>query len=229
MAAGASQLRQPPWGRYTGLVVALRAAYLDALDGAAPAALEALRAPSAMTRLFALRDEKVDGDLSARSRLPGAKKVRTVADLFDLAVTLRNRVTHAWSVGAGEVEALRGVVDWFAARRPLDFVRAEEGWTAPVLADLCTGSGTIAFALANEVPGATVHAVERDPDALAWTHRNAANRDAQARHGAQRVDRLRGAARQHHLGGRQHAAEHAVKHAQHRLQHVDRHRQRQHA
>jgi release factor glutamine methyltransferase len=55
---------------------------------------------------------------------------------------------------------------------------AREGWSAPLLADLCTGSGTIAFALANEVPGATVHAVERDPDALAWTRRNAANRVA---------------------------------------------------
>lgn len=51
-----------------------------------------------------------------------------------------------------------------------------EGWSAPLLVDLCTGSGTIAFALANEVPGATVHAVERDADALAWTHRNAENR-----------------------------------------------------
>jgi release factor glutamine methyltransferase len=55
---------------------------------------------------------------------------------------------------------------------------AREGWADPLLADLCTGSGTIAFALANEVPGATVHAVERDPDALAWTRRNAANRVA---------------------------------------------------
>jgi len=55
---------------------------------------------------------------------------------------------------------------------------AGEGWRQPLLADLCTGSGTIAFALANEVPGATVHAVERDPDALAWTRRNAANRVA---------------------------------------------------
>jgi release factor glutamine methyltransferase len=55
---------------------------------------------------------------------------------------------------------------------------AKEGWTAPLLADLCTGSGTIAFALANEVPGATVHAVERDPAALEWTRRNAANRVA---------------------------------------------------
>ena len=47
---------------------------------------------------------------------------------------------------------------------------------APLVVDLCTGSGTIAFALANEVPGVTVHAVERDPGALAWTRRNAANR-----------------------------------------------------
>lgn len=59
----------------------------------------------------------------------------------------------------------------------VDAIRAE-GWGAPLLADLCTGSGTIAFALANEVPGATVHAVERDPDALAWTRRNAARRVA---------------------------------------------------
>lgn len=55
---------------------------------------------------------------------------------------------------------------------------AREGWDRPVLADLCTGSGTIAFALANEVPGATVHAVERDASALAWTRRNAADRVA---------------------------------------------------
>ena len=64
------------------------------------------------------------------------------------------------------------VVQW-----AVDAVRAE-GWEAPLLVDLCTGSGTIAFALANEVPGATVHAVERDPGALAWTRRNAANRVA---------------------------------------------------
>ena len=64
------------------------------------------------------------------------------------------------------------VVQW-----AVDAVRAE-GWTAPLCVDLCTGSGTIAFALANEIPAAVVHAVERDPDALAWTRRNAANRVA---------------------------------------------------
>lgn len=55
-------------------------------------------------------------------------------------------------------------------------VDALKGVDAPLCVDLCAGSGTIALALANEVPGAAVHAVERDPDALAWTRRNAANR-----------------------------------------------------
>jgi len=55
---------------------------------------------------------------------------------------------------------------------------AAEGVPRPVLVDLCAGSGTIAFALANEVPGATVHAVERDPGAFRWARRNAAGRVA---------------------------------------------------
>jgi len=62
------------------------------------------------------------------------------------------------------------VVQW-----ALDALRAE-GRTSPLCVDLCAGSGTIAFALAHELPGATVHAVERDPDALAWARRNAALR-----------------------------------------------------
>jgi release factor glutamine methyltransferase len=62
------------------------------------------------------------------------------------------------------------VVQW-----AVDAVKAE-GWTGPLCVDLCTGSGTMAFALANEVPGAVVHAVERDEGALAWTRRNAENR-----------------------------------------------------
>jgi release factor glutamine methyltransferase len=55
---------------------------------------------------------------------------------------------------------------------------AREGWAAPLCVDLCTGSGTIAFALANEIPGARVHAVERDEAALSWTRRNAEARVA---------------------------------------------------
>lgn len=45
---------------------------------------------------------------------------------------------------------------------------------APVVVDLCTGSGAIAAALADEVPQARVHAVELSPDAHAWAERNLA-------------------------------------------------------
>jgi release factor glutamine methyltransferase len=41
-----------------------------------------------------------------------------------------------------------------------------------VVVDLCTGSGAIALAVATEVPGSRVHAVEADPDAFAWASRN---------------------------------------------------------
>lgn len=45
---------------------------------------------------------------------------------------------------------------------------------SPVVVDLCTGSGAIAKAVADEVPGARVHAVELDPAAHAWAERNLA-------------------------------------------------------
>jgi release factor glutamine methyltransferase len=42
----------------------------------------------------------------------------------------------------------------------------------PVVVDLCTGSGAIALALAQEVPRSRVHAVEMSEDAFAWARRN---------------------------------------------------------
>jgi release factor glutamine methyltransferase len=62
------------------------------------------------------------------------------------------------------------VVQW-----AVDALRREAS-AAPVVVDLCAGSGTIALALAHEVPGVTVHAVERDEGALLWARRNVANR-----------------------------------------------------
>lgn len=44
-----------------------------------------------------------------------------------------------------------------------------------VVVDLCTGSGAIALAVATEVPGAVVHAVELDAAAHAWAARNVAS------------------------------------------------------
>lgn len=43
---------------------------------------------------------------------------------------------------------------------------------APVVVDLCTGSGAIAAAVADEVPEARVHAVELDESAHRWAERN---------------------------------------------------------
>ena len=43
-----------------------------------------------------------------------------------------------------------------------------------VVVDLCTGSGAIALAVATEVPGAVVHAVELDAAAHGWAERNVA-------------------------------------------------------
>ncbi|GAB2474173.1 peptide chain release factor N(5)-glutamine methyltransferase [Jatrophihabitans fulvus] len=43
----------------------------------------------------------------------------------------------------------------------------------PLAVDLCAGSGALAAAIADEVPGATVVAVENSPDALPWLRRNA--------------------------------------------------------
>ncbi|GAA3824922.1 peptide chain release factor N(5)-glutamine methyltransferase [Nocardioides panacisoli] len=43
-----------------------------------------------------------------------------------------------------------------------------------VVVDLCTGSGAIAKAIVDEVPGAEVHAVELDEAAHAWAERNLA-------------------------------------------------------
>ena len=53
----------------------------------------------------------------------------------------------------------------------------------PVVVDLCTGSGAIARAVADEVPAAQVHAVELDPAAHAWAERNLAGTGVDLRQG----------------------------------------------
>ncbi|GAA1231035.1 peptide chain release factor N(5)-glutamine methyltransferase [Oryzihumus leptocrescens] len=51
-------------------------------------------------------------------------------------------------------------------------IRACEGFDAPVVVDLCTGSGAIALSVKDEVPAARVHAVELSGLAVAWASRN---------------------------------------------------------
>ena len=74
----------------------------------------------------------------------------------------------------------------------VDRARALDG--TPVVVDLCTGSGAIAKAVADEVPAARVHAVELDEGALAWAERNLAGTGVDLRHGdlASAFEDLRG-------------------------------------
>jgi release factor glutamine methyltransferase len=55
---------------------------------------------------------------------------------------------------------------------PLLRALADAGRRAPVVVDLCTGSGAIALSLKQEVPAASVHAVELSDLAHAWAVRN---------------------------------------------------------
>lgn len=55
--------------------------------------------------------------------------------------------------------------------------------TAPVVVDLCTGSGAIAKAIADEAPHARVHAVELDEPALRWAEQNLAGTGVELRQG----------------------------------------------
>ena len=61
--------------------------------------------------------------------------------------------------------------------------RAEHENRTCRVVDLCTGSGAIALAVATEVPGTDVHAVEVDPGAFAWAERNLAGAGVDLRHG----------------------------------------------
>ncbi len=59
----------------------------------------------------------------------------------------------------------------------------EHAGDGSVVVDLCTGSGAIAAAVATEVPGVQVHAVELDPAAHAWAERNLAGTGVDLRQG----------------------------------------------
>lgn len=62
-------------------------------------------------------------------------------------------------------------------------VEQASGLEAPVVVDLCTGSGAIAKAVANEVPHARVYAVELDEAAHAWAQTNLSGTGVDLRHG----------------------------------------------
>jgi release factor glutamine methyltransferase len=69
------------------------------------------------------------------------------------------------------------VVGW-----AIDAVRAMDV-VDPLIVDLCTGSGAIALALAQEVPRSRVHAVELSEQALAWARKNVSGSKVDLRQG----------------------------------------------
>jgi release factor glutamine methyltransferase len=76
-----------------------------------------------------------------------------------------------------ETELLAG---WAVARAQ---ELLDSGATSVRVVDLCTGSGAIARAVADEVPAAEVHAVELDESAYAWAGRNLERTGVDLRHG----------------------------------------------
>lgn len=76
-----------------------------------------------------------------------------------------------------ETELLAG----WAVARAQELVT--DGTPAPVVVDLCTGSGAIALSVATEVPAADVHAVELDREAFAWAGRNLSGSGVDLREG----------------------------------------------
>lgn len=69
------------------------------------------------------------------------------------------------------------VVGW-----AIDAVRAMDV-AEPRIVDLCTGSGAIALAMAQEVPRSSVHAVELSEEALEWARKNTEGSRVDLRHG----------------------------------------------
>src|SRR5450631_3319834 len=65
----------------------------------------------------------------------------------------------------------------------IDALREAARDAAPLVVDLCTGSGVIALAIAQEVRGAVVHAVEREAAAYEWARRNAMGTGVIVHHG----------------------------------------------
>jgi release factor glutamine methyltransferase len=73
-----------------------------------------------------------------------------------------------------------------------DLADRRAGRTAPLVVDLCAGSGAIALSVAHEHPGARVVAVERLPGALSWLRRNVAAQAAERNAAGTQVEIVEG-------------------------------------
>lgn len=100
--------------------------------------------------------------------LTGTTTFRTVDLTVGHGVFLPRPETEL--VAGAAIEAARAVDR--TAGDPADPAGTAGPAGRPLVIDLCTGSGAIAASVAREVPGATVHAVEADPEAAWWAAAN---------------------------------------------------------
>ncbi|MFB9069782.1 peptide chain release factor N(5)-glutamine methyltransferase [Citricoccus parietis] len=105
-------------------------------------------------------------------RLSISRATRTPLQYLTGTTTFRSvelQVGHGVFLPRPETELVAGAaIDAARAVRP----GPGEQDGHPLVVDLCTGSGAIAAAVATEVPGAMVHAVEADPEAAWWAAAN---------------------------------------------------------
>lgn len=163
-------------------MVALRPALVDAARRLSDAGVPSARHDAEVLAAHVLGCDR--GDLVVRAEIDGAYEaliIRRTAREPLQHLTGRASFRHLeLEVGPGvfiprpETEVLAGWV--------IDRLRRDSA-PAPVVVDLCTGSGAVALAVATEVPGAVVHAVELDECAHGWAVRNLAGSTVHLVHG----------------------------------------------
>lgn len=124
---------------------------------------------SEVRRRVVLRDPIDDGDLGRLEELVEGRSTRIPLQHLTGRAYFRGLTL---AVGPGvfvprpETEVVTGLA--------LEAARAAvaAGIREPVIVDLCTGSGAIAFAIKAELPAARVAAVEKSEQAFAWANRN---------------------------------------------------------
>jgi release factor glutamine methyltransferase len=113
--------------------------------------------------------ERLDDDALARFESAVRRRERRVPLQHIVGTTAFRHVEVAVGPGVFVPRPETEVVAGWAVDRAREVAGSGR---APLVVDLCTGSGAIALSVADEVPGSRVHAVELDPGALVWAARN---------------------------------------------------------
>ncbi len=163
----------------------LRRALREATDVLAAAGVPSPAVDAELLAAFALGRES--GHAVSRGEVQAAAVLGTEAPagLADLVAARARRVPVQHLTGIAPFRGLELVVGpgvfiprpetEQVAQMAIDEARAVmAGRGGALVVDLCTGSGAIALAVAHEVDGATVHAVELDAEAYGWAARNVA-------------------------------------------------------